>query len=97
MTRLPGIAFAVAALLPLVAGAQAGMRSRVQAVDVIEQLGDRVPEDVRLVDSEGQPFRLGDELHRGKPVVLALVYFRCPQLCNLTPVSYTHLTLPTKA
>jgi len=89
VSRLPGIAFAVAALLPLVAGAQAGMRSRVQAVDVIEQLGDRVPEDVRLVDSEGQPFRLGDELHRGKPVVLALVYFRCPQLCNLTLSSLT--------
>jgi protein SCO1/2 len=60
-----------------------------QGVDVIEQLGDRVPEDGRLVDSEGQPFRLADELHRGKPVVLALVYYRCPQLCSLVLSSLT--------
>jgi protein SCO1 len=84
VSRVPGIAFVVAALLPFVAGAQANALTRVQAVDVIEQLGDRVPEEARLVDSEGQPFRLKDELHRGKPLVLALVYYRCPQLCKLT-------------
>ena len=52
MNRLAHIAFAVAALLPLLAGAQANVRTRVQAVDVIEQLGDHVPEDGRLIDSE---------------------------------------------
>ena len=84
MSRHGPIAFVLWALLPLVAAAQGTVRTRAPAVDVIEQLGDRVPEDGRLIDSEGQPFRLADELHRGKPVILALVYYRCPQLCNLT-------------
>lgn len=84
MSRPGSIAFVLWALLPLVAGAQGTVRTRAPAVDVIEQLGDRVPEDGRLIDSEGQPFRLADELHHGKPVILALVYYRCPQLCNLT-------------
>ncbi|HTS83097.1 MAG TPA: SCO family protein [Myxococcaceae bacterium] len=77
------------ALLPLAAGAQVNVPVPMQGVDVVEQLGERVPEDLRLVDSEGQPFRLKDELHRGKPVVLALVYYRCPQLCSLTLSSLT--------
>jgi protein SCO1 len=86
----PGhIAFVLSAFLPLLAGAQVNVPSPLQGVDVIEQLGDRVPEGGRLIDSEGQPFRLADELHRGKPVVLALVYYRCPQLCNLTLSSLT--------
>jgi protein SCO1/2 len=86
----PGhIAFVLSAFLPLLAGAQVNVPAPLQGVDVIEQLGDRVPEGGRLIDSEGQPFRLADELHRGKPVVLALVYYRCPQLCNLTLSSLT--------
>ncbi|HZJ56427.1 MAG TPA: SCO family protein [Myxococcaceae bacterium] len=89
MSRPGHIAFILAALLPVVAGAQVNVPAPMQGVDVIEQLGDRVPEDGRLIDSEGQPFRLADELHRGKPVVLALVYYRCPQLCNLTLSSLT--------
>ena len=77
------------ATLALPAAADAPVPAPLQGVDVIEQLGDRVPEDGRLIDSEGQPFRLSDELHRGTPVVLALVYYRCPQLCSLTLSSLT--------
>jgi protein SCO1 len=55
----------------------------VKGVDVLERLGDRVPETGRFVDSEGRPFRLDDVLHQGKPVILTLVYYRCPALCSL--------------
>jgi protein SCO1 len=54
-----------------------------KGVDVIERLGDPVPEGVRFVDSEGRPFQLGEMLHQGKPVILTLVYYRCPALCSL--------------
>jgi protein SCO1 len=54
-----------------------------KGVDVLERLGDRVPEDVRFVDSAGRPFQLADALHHGQPVILTLVYFRCPGLCSL--------------
>ncbi|MGO9830840.1 MAG: SCO family protein [Myxococcaceae bacterium] len=55
----------------------------VKGVDVLERLGDPVPEQARFVDSEGRPFQLADVLHQGKPVVLTLVYYRCPALCSL--------------
>jgi len=70
-------------LVPLLAVAQVQVPLQMQGVDVIEQLGDRVPENGQLIDSEGTPFRLRDMLHQGKPVVLTLVYYRCPQLCSL--------------
>ncbi|HMK72858.1 MAG TPA: SCO family protein [Myxococcaceae bacterium] len=54
-----------------------------KGVDVLEQLGDRVPEEVRFVDSAGRPFQLRDALHQGQPVILSLVYYRCPGLCSL--------------
>ncbi|MGZ3481450.1 MAG: SCO family protein, partial [Myxococcaceae bacterium] len=89
MNRPGHITLVLCALLPLSAGAQVNVPAPLQGVDVIEQLGDRVPDEGRLIDSEGQPFRLADELHRGKPVVLALVYYRCPQLCSLVLSSLT--------
>jgi protein SCO1 len=54
-----------------------------KGVDVIERLGDFLPEGVRFVDSEGRPFQLAEALHQGKPVILTLVYYRCPALCSL--------------
>jgi protein SCO1/2 len=55
----------------------------VKGVDVLERLGDQLPESTHFVDSEGRPFRLADVLHQGKPVILTLVYYRCPALCSL--------------
>jgi protein SCO1/2 len=65
------------------AWAQIQVPAPMQGVDVIEHLGEHVPEGGRFIDSEGRPVRLSDLLHQGKPVVLSLVYYRCPQLCNL--------------
>ncbi len=56
---------------------------QLQGVEVIERLGDHVPETGRFVDSEGRPFQLADVLHQGKPLILALVYYQCPALCHL--------------
>ncbi len=44
----------------------------------------RVPLDLAFVDESGAKVRLGDYFHEGRPVLLALVYFQCPRLCNLT-------------
>jgi protein SCO1/2 len=56
---------------------------QVGAVDVVERLGERIPTDLRFVDSSQRTVALGDLLGRGKPVVLSLVYFDCPMLCSL--------------
>ncbi len=33
-------------------------------------------------DEHGQPVRLGDYFHLKRPVILTLVYYQCPMLCN---------------
>jgi len=53
------------------------------AVRLDEQLGAQVPLDTVLLDWTGKPFTLGSLFHRGRPVVLALVYYDCPMLCGL--------------
>lgn len=47
-----------------------------------QRLGEEVPLDVELTDSEGRAVRLGD-LFGERPVLIAPVYFNCPMLCPL--------------
>ncbi len=65
---------------------------RTQHVEVAElldeigiqpRLGGQVPLDVTLRDETGKDVRLA-ELCGERPIVLALVYYRCPRLCNMT-------------
>jgi protein SCO1/2 len=77
----------IGAALATPAAARAGVAdplpSALQGVDVVEKLGDRVPDELRFVDSNGRPVRLGDYLHHGRPAILTLVYYQCPMLCSL--------------
>jgi protein SCO1/2 len=57
-------------------------------VGVDEKLGEYLPLDTRFVTSEGDTVALGDLIN--KPVLLALVYYECPGICNpmLTDLAY---------
>jgi protein SCO1/2 len=50
-------------------------------VGIDQKLGAPVPLDLPFDDESGQPVVL--RRYFGKPVVLALVYYQCPSLCNL--------------
>jgi len=52
-------------------------------IDVIEQLGEYVPGDIRMVNAEGDTVLLGDYLEGDKPIVLTLAYYECPMLCTM--------------
>jgi len=52
-------------------------------VGLDQHLGRTLPEGITLIDEHGQPQRV-TALLQGKPAVLALVYFECPNLCTLT-------------
>lgn len=54
-----------------------------EGIGVEEHLGERVPPDLQFTDEQGQPIRLADYLGHGRPIVLNLVYYQCPMLCNL--------------
>lgn len=75
-------ALALAVVLGLAAPARAGSIDA-SAVGVTEKLGAAVPLDLPFVDQTGRAVHLRDYFTGGKPVVLVLAYFRCPQLCGL--------------
>ena len=50
-------------------------------VGIDQKLGEKVDLDLPFVDDRGRDVRLGDFFGE-KPVLLALVYYRCPMLCS---------------
>ncbi len=54
-----------------------------QNVGIKEKLGERVPvESLQFRDETGAPVTLSKYFHSHKPVIVNLVYFACPGLCN---------------
>ncbi len=63
-------------------GTSSGLPPALEKVGIEQKLGEQVPLDARLKDENGNEVRLGDYFGKGRPVILALVYFECPMLCN---------------
>ena len=76
------IACAVALCAPAV-NAQPGMPAAFQKIGIDQKLNNQVPLETILQDENGRTVRLG-QFFRDKPVVLAMVYYACPMLCNMT-------------
>ena len=58
--------------------------SVVEKIGVDQKLGAPIPLDLAFRDEGGSTVRLGQYFTTGKPVVLSLVYYRCPGLCTMT-------------
>ncbi len=54
-----------------------------QDVGITAKPDARLPLDAEFVDETGRQVTLGDYFNGDKPVVMALVYYRCPMLCTL--------------
>ena len=54
-----------------------------QEIGFDQNLGALLPLDLVFKDEAGKDVRLGDYFGR-KPVVLSLVYYRCPMLCTIS-------------
>ncbi len=59
------------------------------AVGIVERLDERVPLDVSFTDANGASVALGEYFNNDRPVVLTLVYYNCPSLCNALLNSFT--------
>lgn len=93
------LAALLAVAVPLLAGRAAALPGKAEAdglapnpsfqpkplvgVQVLEHLGEKVPLDLTFRNEAGQPVQLASYLGKGRPVILNLVYFNCPMLCNL--------------
>jgi len=56
---------------------------QLENVGVDEHLGRNIDLDLTFIAENGYPVALRDFFHKGKPVILDLIYYQCPMLCNL--------------
>ncbi len=69
--------------------AQAGRPVRPSDIRFDQRLDSQVPLDLDFRDETGRTVKLGDYFN-GRPVILALVYYDCPMLCNQVLNGLTH-------
>lgn len=66
---------------PQAGAVSTGLPPALKSVGIDQKLNEQVPLDAVFKDEQGREVRLGD-FFKGKPVVLSLVYYSCPMLCN---------------
>lgn len=91
MTTIGRGAFAIlaAAIIAAPARAQQPLKpdevpKEYEGVGITERLDEEIPLDLPFKDEAGRSVRLSDYFVEGRPVILTLNYYRCPQLCSLT-------------
>jgi protein SCO1/2 len=67
---------------PSQAGVSNGLPPALQKVGIEQKLNEQLPLDAVFKDENGREVKLGDYFGRSRPVILALVYYECPMLCN---------------
>lgn len=83
LTSLVALLAIAAAELPVRAGESERVPRELQGVDVTEKLGSNVDLNLTFVGEDGYPKPLRSFFQKGRPVILNLVYYNCPMLCNL--------------
>ena len=58
-------------------------RDPLRGIEIVDRPDAPLPLDARFRDEAGQEVALRSFFAPGRPVLLALVYYRCPMLCNL--------------
>ena len=59
------------------------MPAQLVGVGIEEHLGRPIDLDLTFNDENGQVVKLREFFNKGRPVILDLVYYTCPQLCSL--------------
>lgn len=59
-----------------------GLPDPLKKVGIEQRLGETLPLETVFKDENGGEVKLGEYFSKGRPVVLALVYYECPMLCN---------------
>ena len=54
-----------------------------QGISITENLKAQVPLDLEFTDEQGRTVKLSAYFQGKRPVILTLVYYRCPMLCGL--------------
>jgi protein SCO1/2 len=77
------IAISTLSVLPPLVHAEA-VPKELTDIGIKEHLGDQISiGDIHFKDEQDQDVALSKYFSRGKPVILAMVYYECPNLCNM--------------
>jgi protein SCO1/2 len=71
------------AFAPAAAQVVQDLPQELEGVGITEHLDEALPLELTFRDEAGDTVALGKYFSPGKPVVLNLVYFNCPMLCNV--------------
>jgi protein SCO1/2 len=83
MRQLQSVLLLAACLLGLPSAVSAAPRpSILQDVGIDQHVDVQIPPDLVFRDEEGRDVRLGDYFGK-RPLILALVYYKCPMLCTM--------------
>jgi len=63
--------------------AEEAVPEHLEEVGITQHLDAQLPLDLEFLDENGRSVRLGDYFEEDKPVLLSLIYYRCPMLCDL--------------
>ena len=80
------LGFAIPLVLFLTGGALSAdysLPKELEGVGIAEKLGQAVDLDLTFIGEDGYPVTLRSFFGKGRPVILNLVYYSCPMLCNL--------------
>jgi protein SCO1 len=61
---------------------QTGLPPALLNVGIDQKLGAQLPLDATFTDAQGRRVQLGEYFKSGRPVILSLVFYECPMLCN---------------
>jgi len=59
-----------------------GLPDALKTIGIEQKLGEQLPLETDLRNEDGRTVKLGEYFKHGRPVILALVYYECPMLCN---------------
>jgi protein SCO1 len=59
-----------------------GLPPALENIGIEQKLNEQLPLDTQFRDESGNTVKLGQFFGNKKPVILALVYYECPMLCN---------------
>ncbi len=64
-------------------GKQNDLPAAIEGVGIDENLNKELPGHLKFIDESGATVQLSDYYSETKPVILSLVYYSCPSMCNL--------------
>lgn len=67
---------------PELGATESGLPKALREVKIEQRLNEQLPLDLQFKDATGRTVHLREYFNQSKPVILSLVFYKCPMLCN---------------